>query len=66
MNISTDEFSFINLAPSVGNDFRTSIWNCSSTIFNIQMEFNIPQDSVALALQIQTLTADIEELTKQN
>ena len=30
----------------------------------MQMEFNIPQDLVALACQIQTLTADIEELTK--
>ena len=30
------------------------------------MESNIPQDSVALALQIQMLTANIEELTKQN
>ena len=64
MNISIDEFSFISLVSSVGNDFRTSIWKCSSTIFNIQMEFNIPQDLVALALQIQMLTADIEELTK--
>ena len=64
MNISTNEFSFISLVPSMGNDFQISIWKCSSTIFNIQMEFNIPQDLVALALQIQTLTADIEELTK--
>ena len=30
------------------------------------MEYNIPQDSAALALQIQTLTASLEELTKQN
>ena len=30
------------------------------------MESNIPQDSMALALQIQMLTANIEELTKQN
>ena len=30
------------------------------------MEYNIPQDSAALALQIQTLTASVEELTKQN
>ena len=30
------------------------------------MESNIPQDSVALALQIQMLTTNIEELTKQN
>ena len=66
MNISTDEFNFISLASSVGNDFRTSIWKHSSTIFNIQMESNIPQDLVALALQIQMLKANIEELTKQN
>ena len=30
------------------------------------MEYNIPQDSATLALQIQTLTASVEELTKQN
>ena len=30
------------------------------------MESNIPQDLVALALQIQMLKANIEELTKQN
>ena len=30
------------------------------------MEPNTPQDSVALALQIQTLTASMEELTRQN
>ena len=29
------------------------------------MESNIPQDSTTLALQIQTLTANIEELTRQ-
>ena len=30
------------------------------------MEFGIPQDSAALALQIQTLIASVEELTRQN
>ena len=30
------------------------------------MEYNALQDLVALALQIQTLTTNIEELTKQN
>ena len=30
------------------------------------MESNIPQDSMALALQIETLMANIEELTRQN
>ena len=30
------------------------------------MESNIPQDSTALALQIQTLLANIGELTRQN
>ena len=30
------------------------------------MEFNTPPNSTALALQIQTLTANVEELTKQN
>ena len=32
----------------------------------VQMEFNMPPDSTALALQIQTLTANVEELTRQN
>ena len=30
------------------------------------MESSTPQDSTALALQIQTLTASVEELTRQN
>ena len=30
------------------------------------MESNTPQDSVALTLQIQTLTASVEELARQN
>ena len=30
------------------------------------MESNVPQDLVVLALQIQTLTASMEELTRQN
>ena len=30
------------------------------------MESNIPQDPAALALQIQTLTASVKELTSQN
>lgn len=30
------------------------------------MESNAPQDLAALALQIQTLIANVEELTKQN
>ena len=30
------------------------------------MESNTPQDSTALALQIQTLIASVEELPKQN
>ena len=32
----------------------------------VQMESNTPQDSVALALQIQILIASVEELTRQN
>lgn len=50
----------------MGNDFRTLIWKRNSTILNIQMESNVPQDPTALALQIQTLTTNVEELTKQN
>ena len=30
------------------------------------MESNVPQDPMALALQVQTLTANIKELTRQN
>ena len=30
------------------------------------MESNVPQDPMVLALQVQTLTANIEELTRQN
>ena len=30
------------------------------------MESNTPQDSTALALQVQTLATNVEELTKQN
>ena len=33
---------------------------------DIQMESNTPQDSAALTLQIQTLTASMEELTRKN
>lgn len=50
----------------MGNDFRTLIWKLNSTILNIQMDSNVPQDPTALALQIQTLTANVEELTKHN
>ena len=32
----------------------------------MQMESNTPQDSAALTLQIQTLTASMEELTRKN
>jgi len=51
----------------MGND--NSILQFESVLpFNpkVQMESNTPQDSAALALQIQTLTASVEELTKQN
>lgn len=30
------------------------------------MESNVPQDPTTLALQLQALTASVEELTKQN
>ena len=32
----------------------------------VQMESGTPQDSAELALQTQTLTASVEELTRQN
>ena len=56
---------FISLVPSVGNDiFRFIFESVVSINFYIQMEPN--PDSVALAQQVQALTATIEELTKQN
>ena len=62
---SIDDFGIINLASSVGTTSNPSLktWLYLS---NNQIESNAPQDSVALALQVQTLTANIEELTRQN
>ena len=56
---------FISLAPSVGNDIFVFIFeNPVSINFYIQMESN--QDSAALAQQVQTLAATVEELTRKN
>ena len=65
--IWTDSFGIINLAPFVGNDILIPRFE-SVVLLNsqVQMESNTPQDSVALALQIQILIASVEELTRQN
>ena len=56
---------FISLAPSVGTTFSYSHSKTQfPSTFYIQMESN--QDSAALAQQVQTLAATVEELTKQN
>ena len=46
--------------------FQTLVWERSFTLLNIQIESSAPQDPMALALQIQTLTANIELFTRQN
>ena len=63
----TDDLDIISLAPSVGiNNFVLRFKSIVPFNSKVQMEFGIPQDSAALALQIQTLIASVEELTRQN
>ena len=67
MNPTIDDLNIISLVPSVGNEESKLSFEITVPIgFNNQMESNTPQDSATLVLQIQTLTASVEELTRQN
>ena len=67
MNPTIDDLSIISLVPSVGNEESKLSFEITVPIgFNNQMESNTPQDSATLVLQIQTLTASVEELARQN
>ena len=63
----TDDLGIINLVSFVGTTFFAPRFE-NVVPFNLQfqMDSNANQDLVALALQIQTLVASVEELTRQN
>ena len=63
----TDDLGIINLVSFVGTTFFAPRFE-NVVPFNsqFQMDSNANQDLVALALQIQTLVASVEELTRQN
>ena len=62
----TNDLSIISLAPSMGTTILLKFESLVPFNSKVQMKSSTPQDSATLALQIQTLTANVEELTRQN